>query len=188
MDYWNKDLIELTPKQFELEVKTILEGANAKLAAFEVKHQEKIHGAGGAYKIDVTARFEALGGKIIVLIECKHQKSPIKREIVQILHDKLHETGSHKGMIFATTPFQRGAIDYASAHGIALVILAEGKAFYKTKGLGHPDEPPPWANIPPYMGCLVSLTHSGNIHCSIISVVHPDALNDFLEFRSCNEK
>ncbi len=188
MGYWNKDLTELTPKQFELEVKKILEGANPKLAVFEVKHQEKIHGVGGAYKIDVTAKFEALGGEIIVLIECKHQTSSIKREIVQILHDKLHETGAHKGMIFATTPFQRGAIAYASAHGIALVTLAEGKAFYVTKGLGHPTEPPPWANIPPYMGCLVSLTKSGNIHCSIISVRHTDALNDFLEFRRCNEK
>lgn len=180
---WNEEPIELTPEQFELEVKAMLEGARAHLKAFEANHREKLEGVEGAYEIDVTVRFEALGANFLILVECKHQRSPIKRESVQILYDRVRTTGAHKGMLFATTTFQRGAIEYAKAHGIALVRIAEGKTFYVTKGLDRPIEPPPWANIPPYMGCFVSLTDEGNLQYSLVSVRHPDALNDFLDFR-----
>ena len=179
---WNEYPAELTPQQFEHEVKAILEVANAKLKAFEVNHLEKLQGTDGAYKIDVTVRFETLGAEFLILVECKHQKSPIKRDVVQVLHNKVQATGAHKGMIFTTTTFQRGAIKYANIHGIALVRIAEGKTFYETKGLDRPVEPPPWANIPSYMGCFISLTNSGNIQYSTVSVRNPDALNDFLDF------
>jgi hypothetical protein len=38
-----------------------------------------------------------------------------------VLEQKLQSTGSQKGMIFSTSPFQSGAIEFATAHGIALV-------------------------------------------------------------------
>lgn len=177
---WNEDPIELIPKQFEYEVKAILEKANANLKEFEAKHLEKLEGAEGVYEIDVTARFEALGAEYLTLIECKHQRNPIKREVVQILYDKIRATGAHKGMIFATTTFQRGAIEYASAHGIALVRIMEGKTSYETKAFGISTEPPPWANIPPCVGYFTSLTNEGNIQHTLVSVRYSDALNDFL--------
>ncbi len=176
--------IELTPKKFEREVKAMLEKASANLKAFEAKHLEKVRGLEGDYEIDVTARFEALGVDYLTLIECKHQKNPVKRETVQILYDKIRTTGAHKGMIFATTTFQRGAIEYATAHGIALVRVAEGKTLYETKAFGISPEPPPWANIPPYVGYFTSLTDEGNIQHTLVSVRYSDALNDFLDFRS----
>ena len=38
------------------------------------------------YEIDVVARFTILeGAEIVVLIECKHYKNSIKRELVQTL-------------------------------------------------------------------------------------------------------
>jgi restriction system protein len=179
---WNEEPIELTPEQFEREVRKILQKSNANLKAFEVNHREKIPGAEGIYEIDVTARFEALGAEYLTLIECKHQKNPIKREVVQILHDKIRTTGAHKGMIFATTTFQRGAIEYASAHGIALVRMVEGKTSYETKAFGIAAEPPPWANIPPYVGYFYSLTDEGDKRYTLVSVKYSDALNEFLGF------
>jgi len=179
---WNEDPIELTPQQFEHEVKAMLEGANAKLTAFEVNHLEKLQGVDGVYEIDVTVQFEALGAKFLILVECKHQKSPIKREVVQVLCDKVQATGAHKGMIFATTTFQRGAIEYASVHGIALIRITEGKRFYVTKAFGISPEPPSWANIPPYAGDFTSLSNEGNIQHALVSVRDSEALNEFLDF------
>ena len=179
---WNEEPIELAPEQFEREVRAILQKSNANLKAFEAKHREKIKGVGGIYEIDVTARFEALGAEYLTLIECKHQKNPIKREVVQTLYDKIRTTGAHKGMIFATTTFQRGAIKYASAHGIALVRMVEGKTSYETKAFGAVAEPPPWANIPPYVGYFYSLTDEGNICHTLVSIRYSDALNKFLGF------
>jgi len=180
---WNEDAIELTSKQFEHEVKAIVEKANSDLKSFEAKHLEKLHSPEGVYEIDITTRFEALGVEYLTLIECKHQRNPIKREAVQVLYDRVRATGAHKGMLFATTTFQRGAIQYASVHGIALIRITEGKTFYETKAFGISPEPPPWANIPLYVGDFTSLSNEGNIQHTLVSVRHPDALDDFLDFR-----
>jgi restriction system protein len=176
----NEDPIELTPKQFEYEVKSIIEKTNVNLESFEAKHLEKLYSSEGVYEIDITVRFEALGVKYLTLIECKHQRNPIKREVVQVLYDRVRATGAHKGMLFATTTFQRGAIKYASVHGIALIRITEGKTFYVTKTIGISPEPPSWANISPYVGDFISLSNEGNIQHSLISVRYPDALNRFL--------
>jgi restriction system protein len=179
---WNEDPIELTPKQFEHEIRAIIEKSKASLKSFEAKHLEKLRSPEGVYEIDVTARFEALGAEYLTLIECKHQRNPVKREAVQVLYDKVRATGAHKGMLFATTTFQRGAIEYAKAHGIALIRMIEGKTSYETRAYGISPEPPPWVNIPPYVGYFVSLSNEGNIQHTLVSVRYTDALNEFLGF------
>jgi hypothetical protein len=68
-----------------------------------------------------------------VVIEAKYHKNPIKRELVQVLHSKVQSVGAHKGVLVATAPFQRGALDFAKAHGIALVAVTEGRFTIKTK-------------------------------------------------------
>lgn len=120
----------LTPKQFEAEVEGFLRRGGASLSEFKVPRLEKISVADGVYEIDVTARFEALGADFLVLVECKHHRSPIKREVVQVLYDRLRAVGGQKGMIFSTAPFQSGAVKYARAHGIALVLVADGSVGY----------------------------------------------------------
>jgi restriction system protein len=177
-----EESIDLTPIQFEREVKAILDKVNAKIISFDSKHLEKLSGNIGEYEIDITIRFEALGVKYLTLVECKHHKNPIKREVIQILHDKIRETGAHKGIVFATTTFQRGAIEYARSHGIALIKIAEGKAFYEVRGSHTRAEPPPWANIPPYMGYSVELSDSGSLLYSTVSTRNPELLNEFLGF------
>ncbi|WP_460948354.1 restriction endonuclease [Spirosoma daeguense] len=87
------------------------------------------------------------GGRITVLAECKKYKTPVKREKVEILYSRLQSLGAHKGMIFSTSGFQLGAIEFAAKHGIALVRLREGKFSYETKSHDHRViEIPPWAD------------------------------------------
>lgn len=178
----NEEPIELTPEQFELEVRKLVRRANANLKAFEAKHREQIQGVEGIYEIDVTVRFEAFGAEYLTLIECKQHKNPIKRDVVQTLYDKIRTTGAHKGMIFATTTFQRGAIEYAKAHGIALVRMVEGKPLYETKAFGTTTEPPSWVKSLPYVGYFYSLTDDGYICHTLVSSEYSDSLNDFLGF------
>jgi len=115
--------INLTPEQFELEVKAILEASANGLSDFSAQHRKSLPGADGEYEIDIFAKFTALGVDFKVLVECKRHSSPVKREVVQILNDRIRSTGSQKGMLFTTSGFQSGAIDYAAKHGIALVHL-----------------------------------------------------------------
>ena len=152
-----KEPSDFTPEEFELAVKDVIEQAGVGLSEFSINHLETLEGVDGNYSIDITARFQALGANFLVLIECKRYKNPIERELVQILNDKLHSVGAQKAMLFSTSKFQSGAIEYASTHGIALVQLVNGESTYHTRaadGVRH--KPPPWANIPKYVGWLLT--------------------------------
>ncbi len=49
----------------------------------------------------------------VVLVEAKRHKNPVKRELVQVLRDKLADVGAHTAAMIATAPYQLGALDYA---------------------------------------------------------------------------
>ena len=165
------DPFDLTPAEFEEEVRRILEEEELALTDFRTCHLEKIRGPDGGYVFDVTARFEALGASFLVLVECKRQRKPVEREAVQLLHDKLRAVGAHKGMVFSTARFQSGAIEYAQAHGIALVLVKDGRLCYQTKARGGAVEYPPW--IPRTVGTLVSLTDDGSERHSSLGAIGP---------------
>lgn len=79
------------------------------LTSLEVTHDVKVEAHDSTYQIDVLAKFQAFAGAdFIVLIECKKYRSAVKRELVQVLHDKVISIGAHKGILFATTGFNPG--------------------------------------------------------------------------------
>jgi len=129
MSSFKEESFNISPGRFEAEVEKLLRRAGLGLPEFVVQRLEKIEASDGVYEIDVTARFEVLGASFLVLIECKHHKNPIKREVVQVLHDRLRAVGAQKGMIFSTARFQRGAIDFARVHNIALIQIIDGFSF-----------------------------------------------------------
>lgn len=140
--------IKLTPVQYELEVKKILDATGSSLTGYTSQHLESIEGLDGDYTFDVTVRFSALGADFLVLVECKHEQRKVERQQVQVLHSKMQSVGAQKGMLFSITGFQSGAIQFADAHGIALVHLADGESAWMTKsmqqtpapkGQGYPD-------------------------------------------------
>lgn len=53
-----------------------------------------------------------------------------------MLHSKVQSTGAHKGVLFSTTPFQRGALQFAKVHGIALIHVTEDRFTYETRTQG----------------------------------------------------
>lgn len=161
----------LKPEQFELEVKAILDGLGVGLDDYRSEHREVICGLDGDYEIDVAVRFSALGASFLVLVECKHYKNAVKRETIQSLHSKLLSLGAQKAIIFSTSGFQSGALEFAKVHGISTIQLVEGRTNYFTRSLDGPSEPPPWANIEPIIGWLIY----DNCH-SIVSRKHSEYL------------
>lgn len=174
-----EETTELTPEEFERTVRDILEKGGASLDSFVTRHRENVAGTDGSYEIDVTARFKALGADFLVLVECKHHKSRIKREMVQVLYDKVQSTGAQKGMLFASTGFQSGAIEYARVHGIALVRLADGTTAWLTLSRESIPKPPGACDVG-FVGWLASLSPDGNEHWELIETHDPRRLRSFL--------
>lgn len=113
----------MSSEEFEVYCMDILK-AYAKennLEDFLIEHNVKKKSHDGTYQIDVYALFTALNVSIKVLCECKQYKNKVKRELVQILDKKLESLGMNKGILMSTSGFQKGAIQYAKEHGIALI-------------------------------------------------------------------
>ena len=98
-----------------------------------VEHRSVVRTPDGEFEMDAVARFRALGGDYLVLVECKHHKYPIKRELVQVLADKLAAAHAQKAMLFSTAPFQSGALEYAKQRRIALIHITEGGPIFHTR-------------------------------------------------------
>ncbi len=140
--------LEISPIEFERQVKAWLERAAGKLIGFKASHRAQVSGDSGEYEIDIEVRFEAFGGAdFIVLIECKRHRNPIKRDVVMLLDAKLRDTGAHKGIVFSTSAFQSGALEYAEARGIATLTVRDGKTNYHTRSYGLKAEPPTWGHV-----------------------------------------
>ena len=83
--------------------------------------------------MDAIATFSALGVDFLVLVECKHHRNFIKRELVQVLSDKQRAASAHEAILLPTGPFQCGALELAAARPIALVQLTPGGPVYERK-------------------------------------------------------
>lgn len=156
--------VDLTPETYELQVVAHLRQSGAGLLEFTVTHRDAVEGEEGEYIIDAVARFEALGADFQVLVECKLTKRPVEREVVQVLHDKVRSTGTHKGMIFSNAGFQKGALEYANAHGIATIQFADGRSAVLTRARpGNEPQPPP-RGPDAYVSWIVKPTETGESH------------------------
>lgn len=113
----------ISPTEFEELCLEILKGyAEAEhLSDFSIQHNVSIPADDGTYQIDVYARFIAMGVEFKVIAECKRYSSPVSREKVAVLADKVKSLGAHKGIMISTCGFQSGAYEYAKKHGIALL-------------------------------------------------------------------
>jgi hypothetical protein len=134
---------EITPAEFEIWVTSIFDAArdSGGVDDLRVSIHEVIEGTDGTYDFDATLRYELAGLEFLVLVEAKLHKNPIKRETVQILRQKLQSVGAQKAVLISTAPFQKGALDFALAHGIALVTVTEGRFTYETRGAIVPPKP-----------------------------------------------
>ena len=157
--------LEISATEFERLVRDWILKQGGELTSLEVTHDVKMETYDSTYQIDVPAKFQAFAGaEFTVLVECKKYRSAVERELVQVLHDKVRSTGAHKGMLFATSGFQSGAIKYAKAHGIALVSIIDGAASYETRSaFPISTKPPAWLNLPKFSLWHVGENDAGNI-------------------------
>jgi Restriction endonuclease len=127
---------EITPSEFEEFVADqLLAAAAPQVSDLAVTVHEKVVGADGAYDFDATVRYRFAGMAFLVVVEAKLHRNPIKRELVQVLRQKIQSVGAHKGVMVSTSPYQTGAVEFAKAHGIALVTVTEGRFVFETRAM-----------------------------------------------------
>ncbi|MEG0275780.1 MAG: restriction endonuclease [Coprobacillus sp.] len=174
--------LELTPEEFEKYSLEMLLEQTKGLENLKIEHDRVIEAYDGNYQIDGYIEFTVMGIKYETLVECKHYKSSITREKVQILYEKIQSTGAHKGILISTSNFQSGAIQYASIHGIALIQLTEADMHYETRGRLNVVVQyglPPRNYGKKYVAVFLNQGDSGGITCSHLSKTRR-TLKDFI--------
>lgn len=162
---------KISPEQYEQRVRRWVESAAGALSEFSSTHRETLQGSDGEYEIDIVVRFQALQTPFLVLVECKRHGRAIERDVVQVLNDRVRSVGANKGILFSTSKFQSGAVEYAEKHGIALIQLLDGDALI----MGRSGDPPPgeplFPDRPDFFGMRYSLSADGK---RIFSSIDPD--------------
>lgn len=155
---FSEDPIDISPVEFEKQIKNIFEGLEREIKKIEIIHNDKINTVNGNFQIDIKVTFEFLGVDFIVLVECKKHNSPIKRETIQIVKDKVLILGVHKGILVSASGFQRGAIQYAKNNGVALIKIDNGKLEYETRSTESLNVIPSHINFPKFVFSVIEMT------------------------------
>jgi len=181
-----REYLQITPTEFETLVLGWLRNFDRSLTDFTIVHSKLTEGDSGDYEIDVHIEFSVFGGAMItVLVECKRYRNPVKRDVVMLLDAKLRDTGAHKGIVFATSGFQSGAIRYATKRGIAVVDVADGDSNYYVRAEGVTNaKPPPWVDSPDFIGQFMQSVDEKSTSSSVISDSRYDPLVEW--FRDAN--
>ncbi len=122
--------LAMSPMEFERYTAELIGQVVPVVDDLRVAFNEQIETHDGTYQIDATARFRFADMDFLVLVECKRHSHPVKRDVVVTLSDKVRSAGAQKGVVFATAPFQSGALRYAERHGIALVHVTDAGPTY----------------------------------------------------------
>jgi hypothetical protein len=125
----------ITPSQFEEFAAELLGASEPVVDDLAVTLNEEVAGVDGTYEFDAVVRYQFADMSFLVLVEAKLHKNPIKRELVQVLQQKVRSVGGHKGVMISTAPYQRGAVEFAKTHGIALVTVTEGRFLFETRNM-----------------------------------------------------
>lgn len=116
----------MKPTEYEHFVKDMISAISAN--GLRVYHNKEYVGkrSGRAIVVDVSFETEIIGGaRMLALVECKKYSSKVKVNDVEEFHSKLDDIGAHKGIMFTTIGYQKGAVKTAKGRGIALALLTE---------------------------------------------------------------
>lgn len=161
----------MSPQEFEQYVKEWFDSEGIDLKSYKSIINNKASADDGVYEIDIDITYAALGVEFRVLVECKRHSDNIKREVLQVLHEKLQSIGAHKGIVCSTSDFQRGALEYARKHGIACITVAESRMLMQTRSADQEPVSQEYCDffgLPKFSGYLKEYQGNGVIHCSIV--------------------
>ena len=169
---------EMTATEFEKYTLDLLKDyvTGCEDAIFE--HNVKVESYDGTYQIDGRISCNVLGCQIVILVECKRYKGPVKREHVQVLKDKIERLGANKGIFVTTSYYQKGALQYAAEHGIALLVITDGKMQYEIRSKREMTEDMYPADMPKFITYWQRQEGENSVRSSLVDGT--DYLNEFL--------
>lgn len=169
---------EMDPTEFERFCMNLLKKEFGNEAKYSFSHNVIERSYDGKYQIDGEIIFLAGGLEFKILVECKRYKGPIERDVIEVLENRIKSIGAQKGIVITTSFFQSGALEYAKAHGIALVQVVDGKLNYQSRS--EDGKIPSFIEnmLPDHLGVLEVQTSKNSVQLSYLN--SPGAIKYYL--------
>ena len=142
------ELPDLSPEHFEILVMRELRKTGLEVSALSVHRRVTLTDDERGYLVELKGAVGTPGAARPALIACLRQSRPIGAADLSTFAAHLRETAVEFGLLFGAGDFDRGAVQAAAAHGIALFRVADGRAAFDTSGWGAPGHYPAW--LPAY--------------------------------------
>lgn len=158
-------ILEMDPIEFERYSLELLKSQTKELNKVKIEHNKIMEVDDGSYQLDGYIEFEVMGVMYKTIVECKHWKNSIGRDVIQKVYSNLCAIGAQKGIVISTSNFQAGAVRFASKHGIALIQLTKSsETIYAGRGgkVVTGGLPGFFRKESPYIGVLVGQGKDGD--------------------------
>jgi hypothetical protein len=149
----------LLPHEVEIFVVRELRKAGLDPSAMKVRERTRASGGDDDYMMELGCSLRIGDADRYVLIECRNERAPVSPTAVETLHAKVRDAKAQHAMMFSTTGFEPDAIRTATALGMPLLAVADGKSAFARSPWGMAGDPPAW--VPEYMAELVGLDGMG---------------------------
>jgi hypothetical protein len=106
--------------------------------ATKVERNVKVHGREAVHQIDVLWEFTVAGIRHKTIVQAKDWSQRVKQEQLLAFRGILDDIpGQPRGVIVTRMGFQKGAKEFANAHGIRLFMLRQGSLEIKLTDIGY---------------------------------------------------
>lgn len=92
---------------------------------YEVEAQKRVELARGDVNVDVWADDHAAEPPNILVVECKHWKTRVSKDVVHGFRTVVGDSGANTGLLVSSVGFQKGAIEAAAYSNVRLLTWDE---------------------------------------------------------------
>ena len=157
----------LLPHEVEIFVTRELRKAGLTPSAMKVRDRIVAAGKTDDYTVELGCSLHLGDSDRYVLIECHNRPAPVGTTAIEALHTKVQQARAQYAMMFSTSGFEREAVRLASALGMPLFTVADGKTAFARSPWGMAGDPPAW--VPEYMAELVRLDATGQPRTELLA-------------------
>lgn len=115
-----------TSKDYEVLVWKMIEQEMVGLTGVDllgIQHNVLMRGLSGfEHQIDVAYRFRIWRTEMLVIVECKQYQTNVGIDDLLEFRARIDDLRAHKGIFVTTVGYQRGAIEFAKANRISLLV------------------------------------------------------------------
>lgn len=128
------------------------------------------------WTMEIAGVLQMEGAARRILVECRSERQPTRADAVRHLVATLAENEAQHGMLFVTSGYEVAAAREARAHGVPLLVVADGKAAFARSQGGMAGQPPSW--VPEYMSEVVDLAVTGELRHYLVVSDQPNLIFD----------